>query len=138
MIRIGIVIADFNSEITSVMEKEAVKEAERLGTKIAANANVPGVYDMPLAVSTLLERKDIDGVVTIGAVIKGETRHDEVIVSSIAHAFIELSLKHKKPVGLGIIGPGVSWEKAKERANEYAKRSVRSVVSVAKVLKSRK
>ena len=46
------------------------------------SCTVPGAYDMPIVVDSLLKRTDIDAVVTLGAIIKGQTKHDEVISHS--------------------------------------------------------
>jgi 6,7-dimethyl-8-ribityllumazine synthase len=95
---------------------------------------VPGVYDMAPVVKALLQRKEIDGVVMIGAVIKGETNHDEVIAHAIARAGIELALEFDKPVGLSIIGPAMTDDQAVARIGN-AKNGVEAVVRVARALK---
>ena len=69
--RIGAVVAEFNYEVTMLMMERAKAEAEFLGVKITRIIKVPGVFDMPLAIKTMLERDDIDAVITIGAVIRG-------------------------------------------------------------------
>ena len=130
MVSIGIVRSEFNSEITDKMLKYARAHARRLGVKVSAEATVPGAFDMPIVVRKMLERKDVDGVATIGAVIKGETMHDELIANQIARAFIKLSLKYKKPVGLGVMGPGINWKQAQERAKQYSQQSVEAVLKV--------
>ncbi|PIN79518.1 6,7-dimethyl-8-ribityllumazine synthase, partial [Candidatus Woesearchaeota archaeon CG10_big_fil_rev_8_21_14_0_10_34_8] len=88
-INIGIVVADFNKEITSVMLDTAKKQAEELGVKISYIIHVPGVYDMPLAVKKLL-KKDVDGVVTLGVVISGGTAHDKHVADNTARLCADL------------------------------------------------
>jgi 6,7-dimethyl-8-ribityllumazine synthase len=135
MVAIAIVRSRFNEEITEQMLKSARKCAARLGMKVVAEATVPGAFDMPIVVKKMLERSDVDGVATIGAVIKGKTKHDEVIAHEVARALIRLSLEYEKPVGLGIIGPGVTWKLAEERASDYAQRSVEAVLKLHNELK---
>src|SRR6202171_6669418 len=77
--KIAFVVAEFNSEVTTPMEQRARQHAESLGVEVARVVRVPGVYDMAPVVKALLQRKEIEGVVMIGAVIKGETLHDELI-----------------------------------------------------------
>ena len=55
---------------------------------------------MPSVIKRLLARKDIDGVVLIGAVIKGDTLHDEVIMHATAQAAAQLAAQTGKPVGI--------------------------------------
>ena len=72
--KIAFVVSEFNSEVTAPMEQRARRHAESLGVEVARVVHVPGVYDMGPVVKALLQRKEIDGVVMIGAVIKGDTR----------------------------------------------------------------
>ncbi len=72
-VKIAFVVSEFNSEVTAPMEQRARRHAESLGVEVARVVHVPGVYDMAPVVKALLQRKEIDGVVMIGAVIKGET-----------------------------------------------------------------
>ncbi len=134
MVSIAIVRSRFNNEITDRMLAYARAHAKKLGVKIVAEANVPGAFDMPVVVKKLLGRDDVDGVATIGAVIKGETNHDELIAHQLANAITMLSLEYGKPVGLGVIGPGVTWRKAQARARQYAEQSVEAVLSMHKEL----
>jgi 6,7-dimethyl-8-ribityllumazine synthase len=132
--KIAFVVSEFNSEVTTPMEERARRHAESLGVEVARVVRVPGVYDMAPVVKALLQRKEIEGVVMIGAVIKGETNHDEVIAHAIARAGIELSLEFDKPVGLSIIGPGMTDDQAVARIDN-AKNGVEAVVRVARALK---
>ena len=132
--KLGIVAADFNFDVTSLMLERARRHAESLGVEVARVVRVPGVYDMAPVVKALLQRKEIEGVVMIGAVIKGETNHDEVIAHAIARAGIELSLEFDKPVGLAITGPGMTDDQAVARIDN-AKNGVEAVVRVARALK---
>lgn len=133
-IRLGIVVAEFNYDITYLMLQKALNHAEFLGAKVTVIFKVPGTYDMPLAVKALLERDDVDAVVTLGAVIQGETKHDEVVANQAARKLIDLSIEYGKPVTLGIIGPGASRMQALERVEEYARRAVEAAVKLVKRL----
>jgi 6,7-dimethyl-8-ribityllumazine synthase len=134
MVAIAIVRSRFNEEITDKMLMHARAHARRLGLRVVAEAAVPGAFDMPIAIKRLLERADIDGVATIGGVIKGETKHDEVIMHQVAQAITNLSIEYGKPVSLGVIGPGVTWKKADARARQYAEQSVEAVLRMHKEL----
>ncbi len=127
---IGIVTGEFNPEITSVMELHAIKTAEKLGVNVIKSVKVPGSFDMPLVVKKLLGRGDIDAVITLGAIIKGDTKHDEIIGNTVAIKLADLSLSFDKPVALGIIGPGATWEQAEKRAEEYAERALVAAIKL--------
>ncbi len=84
----------------------------------------------------LLERKDLDGVVALGAVIQGETKHDELVAGQTARKMMDLMIEYGKPVGLGIIGPGATRMQAMERIEDYARRAVEAVVKM--ILRTKK
>lgn len=132
--KIAFVTAEFNSEVTFPMEDRARRHAESLGVEVARAVRVPGVYDMGPVVKALLARKEIAGVVMIGAVIKGQTNHDELIAHAIAQAGVRLSIEFGKPVGLAITGPGMTDAQAVARIGNAAN-GVEAVVRVARALK---
>ncbi|AAB98290.1 riboflavin synthase beta chain (ribH) [Methanocaldococcus jannaschii DSM 2661] len=135
MVNLGFVIAEFNRDITYMMEKVAEEHAEFLGATVKYKIVVPGVFDMPLAVKKLLEKDDVDAVVTIGCVIEGETEHDEIVVHNAARKIADLALQYDKPVTLGISGPGMTRLQAQERV-DYGKRAVEAAVKMVKRLKA--
>jgi 6,7-dimethyl-8-ribityllumazine synthase len=128
---IGIVAAEFNYDITYAMVELAKEHADFLGAKVAKVLKVPGVFDMPLGVKKMLEKEDIDGVVTLGAVVEGETEHDDIVIQHASRKIADLALEYNKPVALGISGPGMSRLEAHARV-KYAKRAVEAVVKMAK------
>lgn len=133
-ITIGIVVADFNKEITDAMLKTAEDRAKEKAVFIAYTIHVPGVFDMPLAVKRLLQKKEIEGVVTIGAVISGGTAHDSHVAENAARQISNLSLEFDKPVTLSVIGHNVSRQQAYERIESYAKHGIDAVIELIKVL----
>jgi 6,7-dimethyl-8-ribityllumazine synthase len=132
MTNLGIVVSEFNYEITSMMQKRAEEHAKFLGAKVVEVITTPGSYDMPLMVKKLLENKNIDAVVALGAIIEGDTEHDEVIASQLTRKLMDLSLEYNKPVGLGVSGPGQTRAQATQRIDNYPVRAVEAAVKLAK------
>ena len=132
-IRLGIVVSEFNYDITMMMLERAKAHAEFLGADVAEVLRVPGVFDMPLGVKKLAERKDIDAVVTLGAVIEGETDHDEIVIQQASRKITDLALDYNKPVSLGITGPGMTRLQAEERI-ERAKAAVEAAVKMVRAM----
>lgn len=127
-------VSEFNQEITSKMLDVALQKAKSLNLNIKYTCKVPGVFDMPLVIDTLLQKKEVDAVVTLGAVIKGQTKHDELITNVTAKALTELSIKYQKPVTLGITGPGMTDRQAQARIRPVAERAVDAVEKIAEQL----
>ena len=128
--KLGMVVSQFNYEITGEMRKQAEKRAIEVGARIVKVIEVPGSFEIPFAVKELLEDKEVQGVVTIGTIIKGGTDHDTVVAHSVARKLLELSLQYNKPVSLGISGPNITWQQSEKRIEEYANRAVDSVVKM--------
>ncbi|MBI2676027.1 MAG: riboflavin synthase [Candidatus Aenigmarchaeota archaeon] len=131
----GVVVSEFNKDITGKMESIAKQYAEKRGITINRIIKVPGAYDIPLAAKRLLSEKDVDAIVTLGAILKGETKHDEVIAQSTAMMLSQLACEFRKPVALGIIGPKVTWEQASERAEGYTKRAIDAAIKLYEAIK---
>jgi 6,7-dimethyl-8-ribityllumazine synthase len=134
-ITIGLVASEFNYDITMMMLERAREEVEFLGAKVGPVVKTPGVYDIPLAVKLLFERKDVDAAVTLGAVIEGETDHDQVVMNQTARKLADLSVEYEKPVGLGISGPGETRLQAQDRI-ENAAHAVRAVVKMVQRIRA--
>ena len=131
MIKIGAVVAEFNFDITSMMLELAKEHAKFLDAEITEVFPVPGVYDMPIAIKKLLDEGKVDAVITLGAVIEGDTQHDEIVVQHAARKITDL--EYNKPVTLGISGPGMTRLEAHKRV-EYGKRAVEAAVKLVKRL----
>lgn len=127
-------VSEFNKEITSRMLSVAQEKANLMKLKITYTCKVPGAFDMPIIVDALLKKKDVDGIVTLGAIIKGQTKHDEVISHSTAKSLIDLSIKYQKPVSFGISGPGMQERHAYARIRPVAERAVEAVVKISEEL----
>jgi len=136
-IRIGIVVSEFNNDITIPMLDEAKKFAnDHLNIRITYICFVPGVFDMPIMIEELLKKKDVDAVVTLGAIIKGETSHDRIIASATAESISELSLKYNKPISLGITGPDMTFEQAEARIIPVTQHAIHAALVMTKRLQT--
>ncbi len=131
---IAVVVSEFNEKVTSRMLSVAQEKANLMKLKITYTCKVPGAFDIPIIVDALLKKKDVDGVVTLGAIIKGQTKHDEVISHVAAKSLSDLSIKYQKPVSLGISGPGMQERHAYARIRPVAERAVEAVVTISKEL----
>lgn len=132
--RIGAVVAEFNYDLTHMMLELAKEEAKIRDCEIVQVVPVPGVFDMPLAIKKLLEKDDIDALITLGAVIEGSTDHDQIVAQHASRKIADLSLEFEKPVALGISGPGMTRLDAHKRV-EYGKRAVEAAVKMCDRLK---
>ena len=113
------------------MLRKAQTHAKKVDAEVRYVCYVPGSFDMPLILEQLLKKKDVDAAVTLGAVIKGETGHDNIVAENAARLIADLSMKHGKPVALGITGPDMTFEQAVARAKNVPPRAVNAAVKMA-------
>ena len=130
-IRLGIVVSEYNYDITMMMLERARAHAEFLGADVVKEVKVPGVFEIPLAVKRIID--DVDAVVALGCVIEGETDHDEIVMNNAARKIQDIMVETGKPVALGISGHGQSRLQAEARI-EKAREAVESAVKMVKRL----
>lgn len=133
-ISIVILAAEFNKKLIDFMVEAAREEAASIGVHLIRVVRVPGSYEMPLVADRILKLPEVDGVVVLGYIERGETLHGEVMGHAVHSTFMELSLRHQKPIGIGIIGPGAMPEQAEKRKDDYARAAVRAVLASHRVV----
>lgn len=112
------------------MLEVALERAGSLGMRVVHVCRVPGAFDMPVVVDALLRKDVVEGVAALGAVIKGQTKHDEVISHATARSLQDLSVRYGKPVSLGVTGPGMRERQAYARIRPVAEHAVETVASL--------
>jgi 6,7-dimethyl-8-ribityllumazine synthase len=100
--RLGIVASRFNEAIASQLLERARREAERLGAETSV-LSVPGALEIPLALQWLAQSGRFDALVALGAVIRGETYHFEVVASESARGLMDVALDFGLPIANGIL-----------------------------------
>ncbi|MEF8773785.1 MAG: 6,7-dimethyl-8-ribityllumazine synthase [Halobacteriales archaeon] len=129
MVAIGLVVARFNRPITEEMEEHAREAAAEAGATVVETVHVPGSYDTPLAADRLARRDDVDAVAVVGTIVTGDTDHDRVIGEATATRLTDVEFDRDTPVTLGIAGPGMTAEEARERV-DYGARAVESAIAI--------
>ncbi|QIA08362.1 6,7-dimethyl-8-ribityllumazine synthase [Draconibacterium halophilum] len=103
--RFGIVVAEWNWEITSALANGAVNTLMKHG---AADENisvkyVPGTFELPLGGQYFAELDNVDAVILLGCVIQGDTRHFDYICEGVTQGTKDLNLKYNKPFIFGVL-----------------------------------
>jgi len=101
-LRIGVVVARFNDLLTGELLKGALDCFERHGVDKVDVVKVPGSFEIPLAAKKLAER-GYDAVLALGAVVRGETKHFDLVASEVAKGVAKVSLDTGVPVIFGVI-----------------------------------
>jgi len=128
--RVGIVASRFNAEITGQLLERARAEARKLGVE-AQVVQVPGALEIPLALQWLAQSGRFDALVAVGAVIRGDTYHFEVVANESARGVSEVALESGLPVANAILTTD-DEKQARERLDKGAE-GVRAAVEMAKL-----
>ena len=104
-LRFGIAVARFNSVVTERLLEGAVTALRAYGTADddIEVLHVPGAFELPFAARLLAASKRVDGIICLGAIIKGETIHNEVLASGVVSTLSQLSVQHELPVAFGVL-----------------------------------
>ena len=130
MTNIAIVCGSFHKKEIKRMLAYAENQAAIENMKVAEIVWVPGAMEVPLALSRLISRNDINGAACLGIIEKGSTQHGLAMGQAVIKSVIELQLKHNKPIGLGIIGPGAEPEHIEPRLEPHARAAVSAISSM--------
>jgi len=140
--KIGIVVSKWNDKITNALLKGAKSTLDAAGVdeEDIRVVEVPGSFEIPVALKMLLQSESLDGVIGLGCVIKGETSHNEYINQAVANGITQLSIMSGKPCVFGVLTPN-SMEQAEDRAGgkhgnkgDEAANTVLSMIALKKSL----
>ena len=99
-VKIGIIVSRWNEKITKRLLEGSLSVLKKSGilNKNIVVKYVPGTFELPLGAQYLLDKNQIDGVICIGCVIKGETKHFDYVCQGATNGIMSLGLRYKKPV----------------------------------------
>jgi len=103
--KIGIVVSRFNEFVTERLVREAVEELIQHGVseKDIDIYKVPGSFEIPITLKRLLDAKKYQGLLALGAIIRGDTPHFEYIAGEVTRGIGRLTLDYNVPIVFGII-----------------------------------
>ena len=128
--RLGIVASRFNDALASKLLERAQREAKKLGAQSSV-VSVPGALEIPVALQWMAQSGHFDALVAIGAVIRGETYHFEVVANESARGVMEVALESGLPIANGIL---TTEDEAQAEARlEKGAEAVRVAVEMAKL-----
>lgn len=113
--KIGIVVADFNETVTKQLVQGATEMLAKFDLENVDVYHVPGAFEIPFMTKQLLAKKEYDGILALGAVIKGETDHYDLICQNVAGGVMNLNLTSNIPITFGILTTD-NIEQAMQRA----------------------
>ncbi|MCO5233479.1 MAG: 6,7-dimethyl-8-ribityllumazine synthase [Chitinophagales bacterium] len=133
---VGIVIAEWNQHITFELLngcKDTLLQ-HGVGLDNIVISIVPGTFELPFAAKKIAKEHHLSGVICIGCVIKGETKHDEYINHSVAQALQNLNLHFDIPFIFGVLTPNTEQQALDRAGGKHGNKGVEAAVTLLKMM----
>jgi 6,7-dimethyl-8-ribityllumazine synthase len=134
--RFAVVVAEWNEDVTEALYQGAAATLLRHGVikENIIRKNVPGSFELPLGAQWMADRDEIDAIICLGCVIKGETPHFDFICQAVAHGITDVGLTTKKPVIFGVLTT-INRQQALDRAGgKYGNKGEEAALTAIKML----
>jgi 6,7-dimethyl-8-ribityllumazine synthase len=133
--RFGIVVSDWNNDITSSLLKGAEKTLKKHGVpgKDIVVKHVPGSFELTLGAQFLAEYDDLDGVICLGCIIRGETPHFTYICQSVTQGITQLNLDYNIPFIFGVLTTEDHQQAIERAGGKHGNKGVEAAVAAIKM-----
>jgi len=135
--RFGIIVSEWNAEITNALYQGAYNSLINYGAK-AQNIltfHVPGSFELTSAADILLKNRNIDAVICLGCVIQGETRHFDFICNAVANGITNVALKYNKPVVFGVLTTNTMQQAIERAGGAHGNKGDEAAVTAIKMIR---
>ena len=138
--RFGIVVAEWNFEITSALANGAVETLKKHGAKEnnISIKYVPGTFELPLGGQFFAELDSIDAIILLGCVIQGETRHFDYICEAVTQGTKDLNLKYNKPFIFGVLTTNNQQQALDRAGGKHGNKGDEAAVTAIKMVDLKK
>ena len=136
----GIVVSDWNKEITLALKKGCLDTLRKVGidAQNIHELHVPGSFELPLGARLLDDKHQCDALICLGCVIQGETSHNEYINRAVASGLTQLGLMRAKPVIFGVLTPN-TMDQARARAGgEHGNKGIEAAITAIRMATARR
>jgi 6,7-dimethyl-8-ribityllumazine synthase len=133
---IGLVVSEWNPEVTFAMSEAAVTFLIQKGVPAdqVLVQTVPGSFELPLASKWMAEQKNIHAVIAIGCVIQGETRHFDFICEACANGIMQVGLQTNKPVIFGVLTTQNQQQAIDRAGGKHGNKGIEAAETALKML----
>jgi len=131
----GIVVSDWNSNITHALLEGAYETLKKHGAKKdnIIVKHVPGTFELTLGAQFMAEYADLDAVICLGCVIQGETRHFDFICQSVTHGITELNMNYNIPFIFGVLTTENMDQASARSGGKHGNKGVEAAVTAIKM-----
>ncbi len=135
--KIAIVVSDWNTDVTFVLRDGAVDTLIKYGlTKNDIIIKyVPGSFELPIAAEMIYRTHDeIDGIICLGCVIQGETRHFDFICNAVSNGVMNVAINYSSPVIFGVLTTNDMQQAIERSGGKYGNKGVEAAIACIKMI----
>ena len=134
--KIGIVVSSWNEKITSNLLLGAHQTLLDNGVEEhnIIIKHVPGAFELPLACQMMLETNKFDGIIAIGVVIQGETKHFDYVCAGTTHGLMNVMIKHSKPIAFCVLTDENEQQSIERSGGKHGNKGVECAVACLKMI----
>ncbi|MBN2891997.1 MAG: 6,7-dimethyl-8-ribityllumazine synthase [Bacteroidales bacterium] len=129
---IGIVVAEWNHEITNALYNGAKETLEKYGAKVAT-IKVPGTVELTFGAGVFMETNNYDSVIVLGCVVRGETPHFDYVCQSVTLGITELNLENNIPIIFGVLTTENQQQALDRAGGKHGNKGVECAVAAIKM-----
>jgi 6,7-dimethyl-8-ribityllumazine synthase len=134
--RIAVIRGEYNSDITLSLERKCVETllAAGVAERNIRNFAVPGCFEIPLLAQRLASQKKYDALIALGAVIKGDTYHFELVVNECARGIMDVSLRNDVPIIFEVLATYNKRDAARRAGNNKLNKGIEAAQAALSLL----
>ena len=135
--KIGIVVSEWNDDITSNLMKGAFQTL--IDNGVLPNniivKNVPGTFELPLGCQLLLEaNEDMDGAIAVGCVIEGQTKHFDFVCQGATQGIMEVQLEYNTPISFCVLTDNSKQQSIDRSGGKHGNKGIECAVACLKMI----
>ncbi|MFD2567944.1 6,7-dimethyl-8-ribityllumazine synthase [Pseudotenacibaculum haliotis] len=134
-LRFGIVVSEWNPEITQNMRKGAVETLLDCGAKEEniITWDVPGSFELVYGCKKMIETQNVDAVIAVGNVIQGETKHFDFVCDGVTQGIVDLNIKYDTPVIFCVLTDNTKQQSIDRSGGKLGNKGVECAVAAIKM-----
>ena len=133
--RFGIVVSEWNSDITKNLQKGAIETLLDCGAKQEniISWEVPGSFELVYGCKKMLETLQLDAIIAIGNVIQGETKHFDFVCNGVTQGIVDLNVKYSTPVIFCVLTDNSKQQSIDRSGGKFGNKGIESAVTAIKM-----
>jgi len=133
--RFGIVVSEWNPDITKNLQKGAIETLLDCGAKKEniISWEVPGSFELVYGCKKMLETLQLDAIIAIGNVIQGETKHFDFVCNGVTQGIVDLNVKYNTPIIFCVLTDNTKQQSIDRSGGKYGNKGIESAIAAIKM-----